>query len=74
MAQIINTEIFEEDGIKYQRDIYDSGAVITYPWVDPDAPIPEPEPVPQEPTDTEILMDAVATLYEEILALKKGGE
>ena len=70
--QIVNTEIFEKDGIKYQKDIYDTGATITYPWVDPDAPPPpEPEPVPQDPSDTEMIMDAIATVYEAVLENKE---
>lgn len=70
--EIVNTEIFEEDGIKYQKDIYDSGTIITYPWVDPDAPPPpEPEPVPQDPSDTEMIMDAIATVYEAVLENKE---
>ena len=66
--KIIETEIFEENGIKYQRDIYDTGAMVQYPRVDPDVPPqpPEPEP-PPEPTETEMIMDALATIYETLL-------
>lgn len=66
--KIIETEIFEENGVKYQRDIYENGATVTYPWVDPDAPIPEPEPEPEQPTtpnkEDQIIL-GITDLYEQ---------
>lgn len=67
----MKTEIIEENGVKYEKTIYDDGSYTILPWVDPDAPIPEPTPEPEEPTDTEMIMDAIATIYEAVLENKE---
>lgn len=70
--EIINTEIFEKDGIKYQKDIYDTGATVTYPWVDPDAPPPpEPEPAPPQMSETDKVLMAITDAYEQNEEIKQ---
>lgn len=70
--KIIETEMFEQDGIKYQRDIYDNGATVTYPWVDPDAPPPpEPEPEPPQMSETDKVLMAITDTYEQNEEIKR---
>lgn len=73
--KIVNTEIVEIDGVKYQIDTYDTGAVVKYPWTDPDAPQPEPEPQPtptpsitmEELNQNQLtIMEALTDLYSTI--------
>lgn len=72
---IINTEIIEENGVKYEVDTYDNGMVVKYPWVDPDAPQPEPEPQPTPTPSVTMeelnanqltIMEALTDLYQTI--------
>lgn len=72
--KITKTEVVEENGVKYQIDTYESGATVKFLWQDPNAPIPEPEPipdVPQEMTDNEKIMLALTELYEQTEQLKE---
>lgn len=70
--EIVNTEIYEENGVKYQKDTYDTGMVITYPWQDPDAPPPpEPEPEPPQMSKTDKVLMAITDTYEQNEEIKQ---
>lgn len=70
--ELISKEIIEVEGERYWLETYNTGATVQYPWVDPNAPALEPTPEPEsEPTDTEMIMDAIATVYEAVLENKE---
>lgn len=72
--KIVNTEVVEIDGVKYEVDTYDTGAIVKYPWTDPDEPQPEPEPEPEETVSTAEMLEAVLINTEYIMALTEVSE